>query len=167
MCRPIFDLQDRINLLTKITAKDAEKIEVRQVEGLLVDFCEDNDIDFMVSLLLFVPTLLFEITYYHFRSVAFEPMQILTQSSLWASSIASSVARRQCFSWPVARECTLAPRELGSLRCSVDALRILCLKRSRTRCTVNFSSTTRGMASRRCLITNSRPHIRTMMLDIC
>ena len=49
MCRPIFDLQDRINLLRKITAKDAEKIEVRQVEGLLVDFCEDNDIDFMVS----------------------------------------------------------------------------------------------------------------------
>jgi phosphopantetheine adenylyltransferase len=49
MCRPIFDLQERINLLRKITAKDAEKIEVRQVEGLLVDFCEDNDIDFMVS----------------------------------------------------------------------------------------------------------------------
>ncbi len=42
-------MQERINLLRKITAKDADKIEICQVEGLLVDFCEDNDIDFMVS----------------------------------------------------------------------------------------------------------------------
>ena len=85
MCRPIFDLQDRINLLTKITAKDAEKIEVRQVEGLLVDFCEDNDIDFMVTLFLFYPFLLIEIINDYYRSVAFELMQILTQSFLWVS----------------------------------------------------------------------------------
>ena len=72
-------------MLTKITAKDAEKIEVRQVEGLLVDFCEDNDIDFMVSLLFFVSSILIEIINDYNRSVAYEPMQILTQSSLWVS----------------------------------------------------------------------------------
>ena len=49
--RPIFNLEERINLLKKITAKNADKIEISQVEGLLVDFCEDNDIDFMVSYL--------------------------------------------------------------------------------------------------------------------
>ena len=72
-------------MLRKITAKDAEKIEVRQVEGLLVDFCEDNDIDFMVSLLSDYPTLINEAINDHFRSVAYELMQTLTQSSLWVS----------------------------------------------------------------------------------
>lgn len=89
ICRPIFDLQDRISLLRKITAKDAEKIEVCQVEGLLVDFCEDNDIDFMVNLLFFVPMIIDKIIYDLYRSVVFELMQTLTQSSQWVSLIAS------------------------------------------------------------------------------
>jgi phosphopantetheine adenylyltransferase len=48
-CRPIFNLEQRINFLRKITAKYEDKIEIAQVDGLLVDFCEDNDIDFMVN----------------------------------------------------------------------------------------------------------------------
>ena len=51
MCsyRPIFSLEERINFLKKITASYEDKVEIAQVSGLLVDYVEDNDIDFMVS----------------------------------------------------------------------------------------------------------------------
>ena len=42
-------MEERIRFLKLITQDYAEKIEIAQVDGLLVDFAEDNDVDFLVS----------------------------------------------------------------------------------------------------------------------
>ena len=48
--RPIFDVKQRIKFLKQITQANEDKIEITEVDGLLVDFVDDNDIDFMVYL---------------------------------------------------------------------------------------------------------------------
>jgi len=45
---PIFTFEDRKRLLEKITRSYTDRIEVREVTGLLADFIEDNSIDFQV-----------------------------------------------------------------------------------------------------------------------
>ena len=49
--RPIFPLEERIRLLKKVT-KDLGKIKIVGIEGLLVDYAQQNDVDFFVNFVL-------------------------------------------------------------------------------------------------------------------
>ena len=46
--RPIFSVEHRERLLSKVTEKFGDKVEIVRVEGLLADYVANNDIDFFV-----------------------------------------------------------------------------------------------------------------------